>query len=228
MLQRGLLAGHHLELGARLLAPPVEYVVLVERAHVVKPCVARQETLGRGYLRHGVKGAFGLRHPHLLHLPVFEKHLQLGGLGIVKPYERAVAVVDGVIDDEHIVVGVGLVYLSVAEEGEHLVGRHLVVVGRVGQLLNRERLAYDMGAVDGRVFHVDLYHLAKQLLALVPHYGVAVHRKARVLAVVHQRVAHGLHVYAVGPHLVVCVYLAVCRVGVYVVRIYLERVGMHV
>ena len=99
---------------------------------------------------------------------------------------------------------------------------------RVGHLLAGEGVADDVGVVDGRVLHVDAYLVAQQLLVHVPRNGVAVHRHARVLRVVHQRVADGLQVAAVGTHLVVGVNLAVDGVCADVEGEYLERVGMHV
>ena len=73
-----------------------------------------------------------------------------------------------------------------------------------------------------------MYHLAEQLSAKIPHYRVAVHRHARVLRAEHERVAHSLHVVAVGTHMVEGVHLAVNRVGLDVERVELQRVGMHV
>ena len=84
-----------------------------------------------------------------------------------------------------------------------------------------------MGTVDGGVLHIHVDNLAKQLLVLVPHYRVLIHRHARVKRVIHERVAHCLHVNPVCPHLVIGMNLAIHRVGVDIECEYLKRVGMH-
>ena len=98
----------------------------------------------------------------------------------------------------------------------------------VRHLLCGEGLSHDVCPVDGGVVHVDAYLLAKELLSLVPHDGVAVHGHDGVLGVVDQRVAHGLHIDAVSTYLIVGVHLAVDGVGIDVEGEYLQRVGMHV
>ncbi len=56
-LQRRFATVHSLELRAALLSPPVEDVVLVERAHIVEPRELLQTVLVGRYLRDGRDGA---------------------------------------------------------------------------------------------------------------------------------------------------------------------------
>ena len=109
-----------LQLRTSLLGAPVKDVLLVDGTHIVKPSITREQVfLGRN-LRHGVEGTFGLLHPDALHLAVFQKHLQQRCLCIVQTYQRTVGIIDGIIDDAHVVNGLRLTYLPLFEEGFHL------------------------------------------------------------------------------------------------------------
>ena len=46
--------------------------------------------------------------------------------------------------------------------------------------------------------------LTQQLLFPVPQDRVGIHRHARVLGIIHQRIAYGLHIRAISTHLMIC------------------------
>ena len=94
-------------------------------------------------------------------------------------------------------------------------------------LFHSQRLINDVRPVDGAVVHVDLYLLTEQLLRTVPQNRVGIHRQTGILGIINQRIAHCLHIRAVGTHLVEAVHLAIYRVGIDVVCIDFQRVAMH-
>ena len=199
----------------------------MSRTDLVIPGIARQELLVGRYLTHGIERALGLRHPYLLHLPVLHINAEFGCLGIVQANERAVGTILRVIDDEHVINGPCLVDVTIYEVGKHLLRRYLVIADGVAELFDGEGIADDMGMIDHRVLHEHVYPVARQLLGVVPHDGIAVHRHAGVLGVIDQGVADRLHVDAVGTDMVVGMHLSIDGVGVDVEGEDLERVGMH-
>ena len=118
--------------------------------------------------------------------------------------------------------------LAVDEIGEHLLGRQLVIAGRIGlQLLDGECIADDMGMIDDRVTHIDMDDISHQLLPVVPHDRIAVEGHTGVEGVVYQRVADSLNIPSEGPHMMKGMDLTVHRIGINVEGDNLERVGMH-
>ena len=84
-----------------------------------------------------------------------------------------------------------------------------------------------MSTIDGRVTHIHLDLLTKELLTEIPYDRIFIHRHARVLRIIYQRIANSLHILAIGTHLVVGVNLSIDRVCTDVIGEHLERVSMH-
>ena len=210
-----------------MFATPVEDVLLAERTHIVEPREGRQTGLVRRNLVHRIHRPRGFANEGAsLHLPVLQEHPQEPAFGIVHADLRRILLVHGVIDHEHIAVDIHLAHLSSAEVGHHLLSGHLVVVHGV-HLFDGQGLVDDVCPVDGAIVHIDLDFLAQQLLVAAPQDGVTIHRHARILGVIHQRIADRLDIGAPGPHLVIGPHLAPHGVGIEVIRHQPQRVAVH-
>ena len=158
-----------------LLGPPVKDVVAVAGTNIVVPGIAGEELLLRRNLAHGIERTLSLWHPDFLHLTVFHEDAKLRGLCIVQSDERTVGLVNGVIDNEYVFLGLRLVNSPLFEKGEHLLGRYLIEALPVIQFLHGKGIVDDVGMVDDGVLHKHLNLVADKLLAVVPNDGVAVH-----------------------------------------------------
>ena len=118
--------------------------------------------------------------------------------------------------------------IPVLKESKHLLRGNLVIICSITQLFDRKSLIDDVGMVYNRILHKHLDELAHQLLTVVPHNGILIHRHAGVEGVVYQRVTHSLNINSVRAYLIIRVYLTVNRVSIDIKSEDLERISMHI
>ena len=97
----------------------------------------------------------------------------------------------------------------------------------VKHLLNGKRLTDDMRMVKDGILHVGTNLFTQQLRVAVPHNGVTVHRHDRILLVIDQRVADGLHINTVGPHLMIGMHHPIDGIRIDVIGKDLEGISVH-
>ena len=180
-------------------------------------------------MRQRIPRTLGLRHPDFLQFPFgCEIHFHRVGLGVVHHDNRRIFLVDGVINRLNIAERNRPADVTILEKRLHFLRRNLVVMLLVIDFFDGKRLSDDVRHTNRRIVEIDTDFVAEQLPPLAPDNRVLVHRHTGILRTIHHRVAHGLHIVAIGANVLETVDFPIGGIGVEVKRVDFDAVAVHI